>query len=275
MEQRKKSGYDNKDTVIRLIENTAKEIKGDDYDLRKISYEADGAGDILFDWSYNTVKQKGNLIGRNLMFTTTYEKEAQGNDTGWSSYNFFINKAGMSEDDLTLGTNNHDNFPVHKIAKEKKEWSEFYNNPIPILSKTFNVPKNVLKNPQKWVELKMSEPFLTSRRFLYFMDVFGKDVFIGSSETSKLKDYFRYRLDKNFEKEYHKELQTGNAFNYPQTLARIMKTKGLDKKFPSLYNKLTYLGKYLRRPGVITQQAADKKVEKTGHDEVLDTLSKM
>ena len=121
----------------------------------------------------------------------------------------------------------------------------------------------------------MSEPFLANRKFVYFTDVFGKDIFYNDIEGAQPKDHFRYRLDENFEKEYHKELQAGNAFNYPQTLARIMKTKGIDEKFPSLYSKLTYLGEYLRKQGALTQKDADKETQIKGYDEALDTLSNM
>ena len=273
--QEKKSGYDNKDTVIKIIEETAKEIKGDDYDLRKISYEADGAGDILFDWSDNNVKQKGNLIGRNLILTTTYEQDSSEGNLGWGSYDFYTKTAKISEDDLTLGVNNHDGTPAQRIARNKDKYQGFFYNPIPALSKTFKIPEEELQNPQKWLEIKMSEPFLANRKFVYFTDVFGKDIFYNDIEGAQPKDHFRYRLDENFEKEYHKELQAGNAFNYPQTLARIMKTKGIDEKFPSLYSKLSYLGEYLRKQGALTQKDADKETQIKGYDEVLDTLSKM
>ena len=153
-----------------------------------------------------------------------------------------------------------------------RDIAERFNN---IYGETFKIPEEELQNPQKWLEIKMSEPFLANRKFVYFTDVFGKDIFYNDIEGAQPKDHFRYRLDENFEKEYHKELQAGNAFNYPQTLARIMKTKGIDEKFPSLYSKLSYLGEYLRKQGALTQKDADKETQIKGYDEALDTLSNM
>ena len=120
----------------------------------------------------------------------------------------------------------------------------------------------------------MEELFLAKRRFFYFMDVLGKKEFINDHSVDE-KERFRDRLTDDFEKEFHRELQRGNGFNYPETIAARMKKTGAAKENPALYEKLEFLGKYLRAQGALSKEEADKEVQISGHDRVLDELERI
>lgn len=264
--------YDNKGKVVDFIDDVVKEIKGKDFDMSKIIYEGDGNTSLIMDWTENSVKQT-RLLGKTMMYTSVYEHS---DGLGWGSAKFFKKILGLKDNEFVFGTENHDNWPLRMIAENKddKKLTILKNKSIPVLADELNVKKSWLKNPKNWVKAKFEELFLAKKRFFYFIDVLGKKEFINDHSVDS-KEHFRDRLTENFEKDFHTELQRGNAFNYPETIATRMKKTGADKKNPALYEKLEFLGKYLRAKGVLSKEEADTEVKISGHDKVLDKLEKI
>ncbi len=269
--------YNNGEIILELIENTAKEIKGEDFDLRKIVYEADGEGESLFDFSNDGVKLKKEFKKRNLMFTTIWEHLPK-NDFGWGSVDYFTNVVGIDPDYSTIGTVNHDWYTTRQVAESYNEtYAQCKEDAKKVLAKNLDIDEKDLDNPKNFVKAKFEELYSAKRRFFYFIDVLGRKEYI-NDQTKKGKaaaSRFRDRLDENFESDFHKELQKGNAFNRPETIATRMKKTGADITNPALYEKLNYLGQYLRKKGALTQEQADKEARANGYDEVMSELQKI
>lgn len=264
--------YDNKGKVAEFIENLAREIKGEDFDVSKIIYEGDSDTQYIMDWSGKSVKQTG-LLGKTIMYTSVYE-HAEG--LGWGSAKFLKEILGLKDDEFVFGTENHDNWTLRMIAEDKdnQKLKMLKKKSIPVLADELNIKKSWLRNPKNWVKAKMEELFLVKKRFLYFMDVLGRKEFINNHNVEE-KERFRDRLTEDFEKEFHTQLQKGNGFNYPETIAVRMKKTGAAAKNPALYEKLDFLGKYLRAQGALSRQEADAEVEASGYDSVLDELERI
>ncbi len=264
--------YDNKGIVADFIEDIVKEIKGEDFDMSKIMYEGDGDTSYIMDWKEKSVKQTG-LLGKNIMYTSTYQHS---DGLGWGSVKFLKEVLGLKDNEFIFGTENHDNWTLRMMAEndDDEKLKTLKDKSIPVLADELDVKKSWLKNPKNWVKAKMEELFLAKRRFFYFMDVLGKKEFINDHSVDE-KERFRDRLTDDFEKEFHRELQRGNGFNYPETIAARMKKTGAAKENPALYEKLEFLGKYLRAQGALSKEEADKEVQISGHDRVLDELERI
>lgn len=268
--------YNLGDNMFKFIEQTAKEVKGKDFDTKKIIYEADGEP-AIYDWSGQKVKERDEIKGRALMLTTTFERVSSKNDQGWGSVHFHRDTAGVSQDELVMGTNNHDGAPIRWIAESKKGTPQYdYNkkDSIKVLSQDLKIPEKSLQNPQNFMKAKFAELLGAKKRFFYFVDVLGRREYINDHSRPE-QERFRFRVDSEVEKDYHKGLQSNWAFDRPEALAMRMKAQGVDKTNPKLFEQMKFLGNYLRKPGVLTQKAADAKVAKTGHDEVLAELLKI
>ena len=255
-----------------LMEDIVKEIKGEDFDMSKIMYEGDGDTSYIMDWKEKSVKQTG-LLGKNIMYTSTYQHS---DGLGWGSVKFLKEVLGLKDNEFIFGTENHDNWTLRMMAEndDDEKLKTLKDKSIPVLADELDVKKSWLKNPKNWVKAKMEELFLAKRRFFYFMDVLGKKEFINDHSVDE-KERFRDRLTDDFEKEFHRELQRGNGFNYPETIAARMKKTGAAKENPALYEKLEFLGKYLRAQGALSKEEADKEVQISGHDRVLDELERI
>ena len=73
-------------------------------------------------------------------------------------------------------------------------------------------------------------------------------------------DNYRFRLDKDYETQYHSALQNGYGFNLAQSLAIAMKAQNLDKKYPNLYSKIENFAQILYSKGPKTKQEAQKQL---------------
>ncbi len=268
--------YDNKGKVLDFIEKTIRDIKGDDYDFRKITYEADGNSGKVLNWDAKPYP-KDVFKNRNAMFTTYYEYPKHGNNYGWGSVDFFLNTAGMNPDSLTIGTNNHDGIPLRMVAEEKKDFDMIKNREKStfVLSKTLNIPRYELKDAKKWIKAKFAELYFAPRRFLYYIDVLGKKDRINNEDERFYANRFRARLNWDFERQYHASLQEGQGFNRPEILSMVFKAKGLDKVYGDLYKKLEFLSGYLGASGALSEKEAEQEVVKKGYDEAIEGIRKI
>ena len=264
--------YVNHGKVIDFIENVVKDVKGKDYDFRKITYEADGSSDKVFDW-HGKPFVKDVFKNRNTMFTTNWERKKGINDYGWGSVDFFLNVVKMNPNSLTVGTNNHDGIPLRAMAVEQNDSDiiKMRDDCASVISKALKLKKNKLK-PKEWVKAKFAELYMAPRRFIYFLDVFGEKTRLNNEKEKKQSDRFRYRMTEDFEKKYHIALQKDNGFNRPEVLAMVFKAKGFDKTHKDLYKKLCFFANYLRAPGFLTEKEANENVEKNGYDDAITKI---
>lgn len=249
------------DKILKSIEKTAKSIKGDDFDTKKLMYECDADADSfqMFDWQEDGKPVLRKIMkGRTPVLTSVYEHVS---GYGWANPEFF-KKAGMK--DFMLGTNNHDSTPLRALAEDKIDDKGDYVVELPAirednvkcLSKTLNLSEKWLRNPKNFMKAKFAELFLAKNHFVFFNDVIGQKARMDKENTDP--NNYRYRISNNYEKEYHTALQSGRGFNLAESLRLAMRAKSLDEMNPKLYEKIKHYSEVLYSKGPKTKQEADK-----------------
>lgn len=257
------------DGILRFIEKTAREIKGEDYDTKKLMYESDASSEDyqMFDWSGKKPVPNPGLLGRVPVLTTQYEK-AQ--DFGWGNPQF-LKKVGVQ--DYMIGTNNHDGVPLRALAEddaddkgnELVQLAKIRKGNIDALKKSLNLSKEetkALQDPKNFVKAKFAEIFTAKNQFVFFNDVMGYKKRT-DSESDDVSNY-RIRVDNDYESEYHTVLQNNNGFNLMESLRIAMKSKGLDVVQKELYDKVAKYSQYLTLEGAKTREEAELAAQE-GH----------
>ena len=245
--------------VFDFIENRAKEIKGSDFDTKNLIYEMDGFPH-LFNWNKKPITPLKNIKNIVNVMTTEYEHNIkEENKTGWGHPAFF-KKYGLSESEFIIGTNNHDGENLRNLAESKtNENKNKRKNSILVLSKVLNIPEEILKNPKEFVKAKFAELYTTKNQFLFFIDVLGSNKNV--DDQTLAPHNYRFRVNREYESQYHTALQRGRGFNIMDSLSMVMKAKNLDKSNPKLYEKLIYYANYLREQGAKTELEASSSIK--------------
>lgn len=258
-----KISIDVDDKILKVIEKTAKKIKGSDYDTRKLMYESDAGPDDfqMFDWKDGKPKVKSIMKGRTPVLTSVYEN---GQGMGWGNPKFF-KQAGLK--DFMLGTNNHDSTPLRILAEEEfddkgneiVELEEIRENNIDALSKNLGIDKKELRDPKVFTNAKFAELYQGKNHFVFFNDVIGSNKRMDKENSDPMN--YRYRVNNNtYEKEYHTALQEGRGFNLAESLRMAMKAQALDKVEPELYEKIKKYSAILSAQGAKTKEEAEMQV---------------
>ena len=243
--------------LIDYIEKRAKEVKGKDFDTHNLIYEMDGFGKMFTGWEKNKPKRIPNIKNIVSVLTTEYQHQ---NNAGWG-YPEFFKKAGLSEDELIIGTNNHDGANLRALSEgTRPEYLQRIKDSIPILSKTLKLPKSLLEDAREFVKAKFAQIYTVKNQFLFFVDVLGSDCEMDSQNV--YTGNYRFRVNEDFERQYHTALQQGFGFNLPETLKTAMRAKNLHKENIELYEKLDEYGKYLRKSGAKTEAEANLQIIK-------------
>ena len=246
--------------IIEYIEQTAKSVKGENFDLKKLMYEADaGIDDFqIFDWKNGVAIPRKNVEGKTLVLTDVYEHAG---GFGWGNPSFFY-RAGLK--DYVLGTNNHDGIPLRALAECDDEFFKnqgvniegIKENNIEALAKSLGLSKSFLQKPKNFIKAKFAELFFAKNHFLFFNDVVGNKERMDTHcpEPSN----YRYKVANDYEIEYHTALQNKVGFNLAESLRLALKSKGVDKSNPMLYEKIEYYSKLLYSKGAKTKAEAEK-----------------
>lgn len=243
---------DMKRSLYDYIEKRAKDIKGEDFNTKKLIYEMDGFEKMFTGWENKKPKPIANIKNIVNVLTTEYEYS---NGIGWGSPEFFL-KTGITEDELIMGTNNHDGANLRALAEQTQtKYTQLVKDNSTVLSKIFKIPKQkLINNPAEFIKAKFAQLYTIKNQFLFFTDVLGSRHDMDSQNL--YPGNFRFRVNEDFERQYHTALQQGFGFNLPEVLKMVIKAKSLDKENPELYSKLDYYAKYLRKKGPKTEQEA-------------------
>lgn len=238
-----------------FIESRAKEIKGDDFNTKNLMYEMDGFWKMFTGWENNDPKVIPNL--RNTVSILTTEYQHQKDKVGYG-YPEFYKRTGLTEDELMIGTNNHDGAPLRALAEgSRPEYVERVKDNAKVLSKQMGFSaKKLLERPSEFVKAKFAQIFTVKNQFMFFVDVLGSSRQMDDHDSGGR--HYRIRVSEDFERQYHTALQEGFGFNLPEALKIAMKSKGLDKNNKEIYDKLTEFAKYLRKPGAKTEAEANQ-----------------
>ena len=244
---------DMKRSLYNYIEKRAKDIKGEDFNTRKLIYEMDGFIKMFTGWEMNNPKPIANIKNIVNVLTTEYQHS---NGTGWGSPEFFM-KTGITENELIMGTNNHDGANLRALAEQTQtKYKQQVTDNSTVLSKIFKIPKQkLINNPAEFIKAKFAQLYTIKNQFLFFIDVLGSRH--DMDDQSTYPGNFRFRVNEDFERQFHTALQQGFGFNLPEILKMVIKAKNLDRENPELYSKLDYYAKYLRKTGPKTEQEAD------------------
>ena len=236
-----------------FIEKRAQEIKGKDFDTHKLIYEMDGFEKMFTGWDEKKPEPIPNVKNIVNVLTTEYQNTEK---VGWGSPEFYL-KTGLTEDEIIVGTNNHDGANLKALAEATRpEYEKRLNDNAEILSKLFKISKqNLINSPAEFVKAKFAQLYTVKNQFLFFVDVLGSKEDIDCQNI--YPGNYRFRVDENYERQYHNALQQGFGFNLPEVLGIVMKSKNLDKKYPILYSKLNSYAEYLRKIGPKTESDAN------------------
>ncbi len=244
-------GYEIKylgDSVVNLIEETVKKVKGKDYDLNNLIYEFQG-GEIFKSRYQNGICIKtGDLLdevkSRVGVYDTVFMHDTY-YDT-WGSNDGFL-KRGWPKDKFIVGVSNHDSQPLRQIANNVCDTAiigndKYHKEPaIEPLAKILKLNPESLQNPVEFAKAKWAEPMMAENNMMFYMDVFGREERFNMHHLNTIEHpekNFAYKIPANYKEAYHRALQEGYGFNIMDSFEKIFKAKGLDKTEPKLYKKI-------------------------------------
>lgn len=222
------------DSILNFIENSVKEIKGQDYNLDNLIYEF--LGGKIFDGTELIAPVK-KRVG---IYDTVYMKDNR--QDIWASNNAFL-KRGWSPNKFIVGVGTHDSQPLRQIANNMPDLNGEYNKESAIdpLAEILKLNREKLQNPVEFAKAKWAEPMMAENNMMFYMDIFGRKENFNMHHLNTVvhpEKNFAYKIPANYKDLYHKAVQEGYGFNIMDSLEKIFKAKNLDKTQPKLYQKI-------------------------------------
>ena len=256
--------FDAGTSITDFIEKTAREIKGDDFDQRKLMYECDADG---ADFNLWINKEKLDKVQGLAILTTEEEKNDDAN-IGWGSLPFFKYNIGLGNDDFIIGTNNHDKEGVLRCAKDKRKSDKHVGALQRVFNrraqdgygdgwKLFKDDNNRHEHIKKITRGRFAEIDLAKHSFIMHTDLFGRMEKIDYHGQDPKRDY-KTRLERNYEENFHKALQDGVGYNAADVKAFRMEMDGTADRYKYLYDAAKKYAAYLQlKGGIYTREQAD------------------
>lgn len=263
--------HDMGNQITDLIEQIAWEIKGDDFDQRKIMYEADANYDD-FGIQKDDIIQKLKRI-KGLAILSTEEENNDDYNIGWGNAAYLKENLGYHDDDMLLGTSTHDKDGMYACAFNKGKMEEqigalmriFKLRPEDGVQDGWKLLKgDNLNSPdhlRKYMTGRLAETTTVKNNFVQLYDLLGKedkmDYHTGGNGQNADRDY-KNRLNQNYISEYHQRIQKGEIGTMIGAQKFRMEHDGTRERNPELYERVQKFDAYLRHPGKIyTRQQAD------------------
>jgi hypothetical protein len=251
-------------TITDFIEKIAKEIKGNNFDQRKLMYECDADGSDFNLW---TNKERLEKVKGLAILTTEEEKNDEAN-IGWGSLPFYKYNIGLGIDDFILGTNNHDKKGVLRCAIDRGKSDKQIGALMRVFNKRpqdgYNEGWRIFKDNQnknehirKYTRGRFAEIDLAKHSFIMYTDLLGRWERIDYHGEDPELDY-KTRLERNYEENYHKALQEGMGYNAADVKTFSMKMLGVREEHRHLYETALKYSAYLKhKGGIYTREQAD------------------
>lgn len=228
------------DGLLKQIEGWVKEVKGEDFDVKKnLMYEFEaGVEEFSAFWDGKLIPAVKDRVN---VYQTTYMND------GWGSNEAFLSK-GWSADELSVGVGNQDTQPLRQIADGVKDSvngdAVHKNASINPLARMLKLDAAALNDPAEFSKAKWAETLLGKNTHFFFMDVFGRSERF-NEHNEKSATSFRYKVPSDYKKGYFEALKDGFGFNIMDALAKAFKAKGLDESNSDLYNKIVHFSNIL------------------------------
>lgn len=254
--------------LVEKIEQWVKEVKGEDFDVKKnIMYEFEaGLDEFGAFWEGKLIPAVKDRIN---IYQTTYMND------GWGSNEAFHN-CGWTADELCVGVGNHDPQPLRQIANGVPDTingnAVHKNASIGPLARILKLDAEKLNDPVEFAKAKWAEPMTGKNNHFFFMDVFGREerFNLHSCETGSKNYGFNFKVPFDFKKSFHKALEDGFGFNIMDSLEKVFKAKGFDQSHPELFAKISKFSAILAEKEV-TESATEKAVEKAAENTATNT----
>lgn len=221
------------EALVKQIEGWVKEVKGEDFDVKKnLMYEFEaGVNEFSAFWDGKLIPAVKDRVN---IYQTTYMND------GWGSNEAFQSK-GWTADELSVGVGNQDTQPLRQIAEGVQDTvngnAVHKNASIKPLARILKLDEGSLNDAAEFSKAKWAETLFGKNTHFFFMDALGRSERFnehnGASETN-----FRYKVPVDYKKGYFEALKEGFGFNIMDALAKAFKAKGLDESNPDLYNKI-------------------------------------
>lgn len=248
------------DEVLKLIEKTAKEIKGENFDLTKLLYEteADPKDFLAFNYYENG---KSNVIkplkNRTQIYTTVRK------NNNWGSVEAYKVARQMSDDEFVIGVGNHDSVSLRALANgataiDNGNTVELRNAQYEQLANYLKLDGDEIKNPIQFVKAKFAEIFCAKNKMFFFNDILGSEEIFDDHIAENNPKNYRIKIPENFEETYHKAIQEGWGLNPMDAIKKAFVAQGKDKEYPKLFVKIEEFANILDEAGVTTQKNADE-----------------
>ena len=233
------------DKVLKFIEDSVREVKGEDFDLRNLIYEFEG-GDIF---KPNSPELMDEVKQRTKIFGSTHMHERDGDL--WGSNDAFIRRS-WDPDYFVVGVGNHDPQPLRQIAHNMPDTSMEDLRPhkydaIPPLSRILGIPEHILADPIEFAKAKWAEPMMARHNEMFYMDVLGREERFDMQNLNCVNDPARnlsahrnyaYKIPADYRSAYHSAVEEGYGFNIMDSLEKIFKVKKLNESHPELFAKI-------------------------------------
>ncbi len=194
------------------IENAFKAVKGNEFNPYMIVCEHNGRA---YDWG-NPNKIKDLFKNKVIVGSSNCLNDINGL---WGSKSFFTDRMGVAQGSFIHGlrsTFDTDNFNAQ--ISSNKQINEANN----LLEKELKLQDDDLFNPKRFAAAKRADVVLSKHFYKHFDDIFP-------GITTDIV---------GFEKAYNEALQNGLGDNYFDSLAKAMKSLGLDKTSPEIYESV-------------------------------------
>lgn len=250
--------------ITNFIADIAREIKGNDFDTRKLMYECDADSNDFSLW--DNAKRLQHLQGMAIL-TTEHEKNDDAN-IGWGNAAFLRETLHLGSDDFILGTNNHDGRGVLDCARDMQKAKEQAGG----MMRTFKLQERdgvedgwkFVKGKaldsehfEKYSRARFAEIATTKNNFILYTDLLGRNEKV-DYHTGGSEDY-KNRLERKWEENYHKAVQDGVGYNAADVQKFRMEHDGTAHRRKDLYERAEKYAEYLRhKGGIYTREQADK-----------------
>ncbi len=214
---------------INKIEETFKRVKGDAFKPSMLIYEHQ---DKAYAWDPDRINEM--YKGRVIVGSSNYL-----NDNGgvlWGSNSFFTDRMGAKQGEFIHGLRNAFD---SDLATQMSDGGQI-NAARNLLETELKLQDDEILHPARFAAAKRADVVLSNNFYKHFDDIAPK-----------------MSLDvENFEKIYQEALQQGSGDNYFDSLAKALKSLGLDKSNPDVYESVCKYRNALFASGAKTMEEA-------------------
>ena len=207
---------------IKVIEDTFKKVKGENFDPRMIIYEH---GEKAYDWNNSSISKLYD--GKTIV---TSSNNLNDNNGLWGSKSFVTDRMKAKQGEFIHGLrNSYDADDFAAQINNERQIREAHH----LLESELKLYDDEITHPARFAAAKRGDVVLSNNFYKYYNDIIpGIDANISG-----------------FEKAYNEALQNGMGDNYFDSLAKAMKALGLDQSSPEVYENVCKYRNALYAPG--------------------------